>query len=99
MPLDHAAPLLVQIRLHAFGFAGSPPQTVTLVVNGRRLAPVAIHDAWETAEMETPADAWRAGVNRVRLDFGWTRRPIDVGLGNDPRPLSAAIDYVRVQQR
>jgi hypothetical protein len=97
VPLDHAAPLRVQVRLHAFAFPGAPPQTLTLVVNGRRLDPMAIHDGWETAEIDTPADAWRAGVNRVNLEFAWARRPQDVGLGGDTRPLAAAIDYFRVQ--
>jgi hypothetical protein len=99
VPLDHAAPLRVQVRAHAFAFAGAPPQSLTLVVNGRRLDPMPIHEGWETVEIDTAAELWRAGVNRVRLEFAWARRPQDVGLGNDPRPLSAAVDYFRVQQR
>ena len=30
IPLDHAAPLRVQVRLHAFAYPGAPPQTLTL---------------------------------------------------------------------
>ena len=30
VPLDHAAPLTVQLRIHAFGYAGAPGQTVNV---------------------------------------------------------------------
>ena len=30
IPLDHAAPLRVQVRLHAFAYPGAPPQTLTI---------------------------------------------------------------------
>ena len=36
IPLDHAAPLRVQVRLHAFAYPGAPPQTLTIAANGRR---------------------------------------------------------------
>ena len=96
VPLDHAAPLRLQIRLHAFAHPGAPPQTVILAVNGRLHGPVPVPGGWQVAELMVPADAWRAGVNHVDLQFAWERRPMDVGLGGDARPLSAAVDYVRV---
>jgi hypothetical protein len=40
--------------------------------------------------------AWRAGVNALTLQFAYAQRPVDVGLGGDPRPLAAAIDWIRV---
>ena len=99
VPLDHAAPLIVQVRLHSFGFPNAPAQTLTLNVNGRTFGPVPVHDAWETLEFATGRDAWRGGVNRVGLEFTWVHTPAEVGLGGDSRPLAAAVDYVRVQQR
>jgi hypothetical protein len=99
LPLDHAADITLQVRLHAFGFAGAAPQAVTISVNGRALDPVAIGPDWQVIQMETGAGIWRAGVNRLRFDFAWSARPVDVGLGADPRELAAAIDYVRVVKR
>lgn len=99
IPLDHAAPLRVQVRLHSFGYPGAPPQTLTVSVNGHTFGPVPVHDGWETLEFATDADAWRSGVNRLRLEFAWVRSPAEAGLGGDARPLAAAVDYVRVQQR
>lgn len=99
IPLDHPAALVLQVRLHAFGYPEAPPQTLTVTVNGRALPARTAGPDWETLEIETGADLWRAGVNRVRFDFEWTARPADVGLGGDRRPLSAAVDYVRVVKR
>jgi hypothetical protein len=99
VPLDHAAPLTVQVRLHAFGYPGAAPQTVSIFVNGRGHAPMPVSPGWETLALDVEEDAWRAGVNRVRLDFAWTKRPMDVGLGGDARPLAAAVDYLRVAVR
>jgi hypothetical protein len=99
IPLDHPAPLTIQIRLHAFAYPKAPPQTVVIVVNGQRLPAQPVPDGWETIEVPTGADVWRGGVNRLRLDFARATRPADVGLGGDGRLLSAAVDYVRVQVR
>jgi hypothetical protein len=99
IPLDHAAALTVQIRLHAFGFPNAPGQTLTVNVNAHTYGPVPLHDSWETLEFATNADAWRGGVNRMQLQFAWNRTPAEVGLGGDTRPLAAAVDYVRVLAR
>ena len=99
IPLDHAAPLIVQVRLHAFTYPGSTTQTLALTINGRTFGPVPVHDTWETLEFETGIDAWRTGVNRLRLDFAGARTPAEVGLGGDARSLAAAVDYVRIQAR
>jgi hypothetical protein len=96
IPLDRAAPLTVQVRLHAFGYPGSTGQTLALHVNGHTFGPSAVHDGWETVEFASGADVWRSGVNRLHLDFGSTHTPAEVGLGADTRPLAAAVDYVRV---
>jgi hypothetical protein len=86
----------VQVRLHAFGYPGSAGQTLAISVNGHTFGPVPVHDTWETAEFATGEDVWRSGVNRLRLEFGSTHTPAEVGAGADARPLAAAIDYVRV---
>jgi hypothetical protein len=101
IPLDRAAPLRIQARLHAFGYPGSPAQAVTFAANpgtraGAACAPVAVSTGWETAECTLDARAWRAGVNVLELRFRYAQRPMDVGAGADARPLAAAVDWVRV---
>ena len=96
IPLDHAAPLRIQVRLHAFAFPGSPPQTLTLSANGRSCATLQVPSDWQTIECALDETAWRAGVNELELRFAYAQRPIDVGAGGDLRPLAAAVDWVRV---
>jgi len=98
IPLDHAAPLRVQVRLHAFSYPGAPPQTLTISTGGSSGAclPVTVPAAWQTIECTLDASAWRAGVNTLALSFGYAQRPVDVGAGGDARPLAAAVDWVRV---
>jgi hypothetical protein len=99
IPLDHAAPLRVQVRLHAFAYPGSAPQSVGISVNNHAFAPVNVGAGWQTVEFATEASAWRAGVNRLRLDFAMVRSPAQAGLSGDGRPLAAAVDYIRLAAR
>jgi hypothetical protein len=96
IPLDHAATLRVQVRLHAFVYPGAPPQTVTIAANAHDCGTMPIGAAWQTVECTLDRSAWRAGVNDVSLQFAYAQRPMDVGMGGDPRPLAAAIDWIRV---
>jgi hypothetical protein len=116
LPLDHAAPLRVQIRLHAFAYPNAPAQTLTIDAKGRTClpadasakagppadapappaAPGVVSGGWQTIECTLDAGAWRAGVNAVTLQFAYAQRPMDVGVGADPRSLAAAIDWIRV---
>ncbi len=96
IPLDHAAPLRVQVRLHAFAYPGSPPQTLTLSAGGTTGSVLAVTPEWQTVECMLDRASWRAGVNELELRFAYAQRPIDVGAGGDQRPLAAAVDWVRV---
>jgi hypothetical protein len=96
IPLDHAATLRVQIRLHAFLYPGAPPQTVTIAANGRACGALPVPPQWDTIECTLDRPAWRAGVNELALRFSYAQRPADVGVGGDTRPLAAAIDWIRV---
>jgi hypothetical protein len=99
VPLDHAAPLIVQLRLRPFEYPGATQQTVVTTINGHSYGPVTVGNGWQTVEFATAQEDWRSGVNRVRLDFAWARRPVDVGVSGDARILAAAVDYVRVAVR
>jgi hypothetical protein len=98
VPLDHAANLRVDVRAQAFNYPGAPPQTVSLVVNGVAQPAVAVSPEWGMASFLVNREAWRSGVNRVALLFAQEARPADVGLGNDARSLSAAVDYVHLEE-
>lgn len=96
VPLDRAAQLRVQVRLHAFAYAGAPPQTLTLSANGPACAPLPVLPDWQTVECTLDVASWRGGVNTLTLSFAYAQRPVDVGVGGDSRSLAAAVDFVRV---
>jgi hypothetical protein len=101
IPLDHAAPLRLQVRLHAFAYPSAPPQTLTISANGSAnprdtCQPLPVTPDWQTVECTLGKASWRAGVNALELRFAYAQRPIDVGAGGDTRPLAAAVDWIRV---
>jgi hypothetical protein len=97
VPLDHAADLVLQVQVMPFVAPGASPVSLDLSVNGRRFGPFPLAPGWQRVDVTVPRDAWRAGVNRLELGTGRETRPVDVDLGSDDRPLSAAFDYVRVR--
>jgi len=99
VPLAHVADLDVRLRVRAFTFANSPIQTVTIDTGRATFGPLEVGPEWQTISVSTPSSAWRRGINRVHLRFARATRPVDVGAGGDVRPLSAAVDFLRVSQR
>jgi hypothetical protein len=98
VPLDRAAPIRIDVRLHAFNFPGAAPQNLMIRANRARCAPLTVGGDWQTAQCVLDRSAWRPGVNRIVLAFSRADRPMDVGMGPDGRALSAAVDYIRVTE-
>ncbi|MEZ5316037.1 MAG: glycosyltransferase family 39 protein [Vicinamibacterales bacterium] len=99
IPLDHAAPLDVRIRLRAFAPPGAPPQAVTIDTGRATFGPIEVPADWGDITVATDAAAWTAGLTRLRLRFAWAATPADL-LGNgDTRALAAGVDNVRVAVR
>jgi hypothetical protein len=98
VPLDHAGNLRVDVRAQAFNYPGAPPQTIGLVVNGVTVPAEPLSADWTVASFAVSASAWKSGVSRLTLVFDQEARPVDVGLGGDPRPLSAAVDYIHIEE-
>jgi hypothetical protein len=63
---------------------------------GHWCGPLPVTGDWQTIECTLDEASWRPGVNALTLRFGYSQRPVDVGLGGDPRPLAAAVDWIRV---
>jgi hypothetical protein len=96
VPLDHPAPLTVQLRMRAFTYPGSAPSLI-LWINGREFGPVSVVADWQQQDIPTGADAWTAGVNRVQLVWPMAAAPADVGTGRDRRELGGMVDWIRVE--
>jgi hypothetical protein len=92
IPLDHAAPLDVQIELRAS--PGTPPPRLTLDTGRARFGPVAVPPDWQRIVLTTPASAWRRGINRVRLELA-----SEAGPAGPAVETAAEVAYLRVQVR
>jgi hypothetical protein len=99
IPLDHAAALTFQVRLHAFVYPGWTRQAVTFFVNDRPFGPATVGGDWQNLDFVTESSVWHGGVNRLRMEFETTRSPAEVGLSGDTRQLAAAVDYFRFSVR
>ena len=96
VPLDHPAPLIVQLRLKPFSYPGAS-LNLAVRVNGRSFGPFPLGADWQRVDFPTDASTWRAGVNRVQLVWTGAAVPAAVGMGSDARELGGATDYVRIQ--
>jgi hypothetical protein len=96
LPLDHPAPLIVQLRVKPFSYPGAS-LNLAVRVNGRGFGPFALGADWQRVDFPTDASAWTAGVNRVQLVWMGAAVPAAVGMGGDGRELGGATDYVRIQ--
>lgn len=99
LPLARVAPLEVQIRARAFTYPGAPLQQLYLHTQTGSFGPVTVAGDWQVLAFDTPPEAWRAGLNRVRLQFTQAAAPVNVGLSGDTRALAAAVDDFRVTIR
>jgi hypothetical protein len=96
LPLDHPAPLTVQLRVKPFSYPGAS-LALAARINGRQYGPFPLGADWQRVDFPTDASIWRAGVNRVHLVWLGAAVPAAVGIGGDPRELGGMTDYVRIQ--
>lgn len=88
---------LVRFRCWPFGYTGGPPQTVTLFLNDRKIDTLTLGGGPGVYALQTPKDAWRRGVNEIKLVFAYAESPKDrVPGADDERTLSAAFDWLEI---
>ena len=77
IPLDHRAALDVQVRARAAVSGTQPAARLTVEIGGHRSAPIDLDGEWSLAIVSTPADAWHAGVNRLKLSVSGREIAVD----------------------
>ncbi len=94
IPSGHA---IIRIRLQPFMFPAFAGQSVDLQLGSQRCGRQMIVPGWQWLEWNVPANLLGGGPTTASLIFDHTTRPVDVGAGADPRPLSAAIDVIELR--
>jgi len=100
VPLRDMGDYTLTIGALPLAYPGSPPQTMTVQVNGHRLPDrLTLAPAWTPYTVTVPARLLHSGLNEIVLGFAWTAVPGKVLPGStDARPLAAAVDFVRLQK-
>ena len=72
------------------------PQTATAMLNGIALGTVTMARDWQTVRFMAPSRAWWIGFNQLELFLSFTVSPHEVGTGDDPRTLAAAVHRIDI---
>ncbi len=92
--IDFAPETVYTLALHALAFA--EPQVVTVWVEGQLIGTfTATPDAYQTFTLTLPA--LTEGARWLRLDYPPPESPAARGLSPDTRPLSIALDWLRLR--
>jgi arylsulfatase A-like enzyme len=94
-----AEPRSLELALRGWplAFEGAPEQRVSVAVNGRSVAEIALQPGPAEYRLPVPGDALRVGENRIALGYAWGRAPRDVIPGaSESRELAVAWDWLRV---
>jgi hypothetical protein len=95
--LDRQVP--VQVAFDALPLSrNKSPVTLRVSVNGIRAGEQRLESGWTRYEWQTPAAAWRKGLNEVVLQVSAVARPVDLGINSDTRTLGAAIADIELRQ-
>ncbi len=97
VPLRTLGDYMLTVRATPFAYAGRPPQTLTVRVNGDVVgAPITLADGWNEYSVLIPARALMSGLNGIVVTAAASAAPSEVLAGNtDTRRLSVAVDWVR----
>jgi len=83
-PFDYQLRLNGEPSRHPAGWR----QTVSISVNGNRVATITAADGWQILETRVPASFWRKGLNEIQLLYGWTVEAGSVYGGSDDRQIA-----------
>jgi hypothetical protein len=87
----------MELRLLPFIFPDSPPQSMTIVVNGKPMEELTVAtQAWRSYTVPLPKVHLKRGINTFRFLYRYAVSPASVIPGaQDPRRLGVAFDFVR----
>ncbi len=82
LPAAGGASYRLTLTAQPFDFPGAAAQTVTPLLNGRRLETRTLTPGWAAYTWDAPAEYVRPGLNELRLEFARLDAPAEVVPGN-----------------
>ena len=92
--VSRVRPIVMRFRCRPFLPPDEASQTVDLSVDAFEIATVALQPGMHEYSVEIPETAIEAGRNRIRIEYGFSASPEDLGLSSDSRPLAVAWDWI-----
>jgi peptidoglycan/LPS O-acetylase OafA/YrhL len=90
-PIPHDRDVRMDFEALPFVYQGSPPQHVTIVLNGTQIGDIALGPGLQRYSVSMPAAALRDAVDVIELRYAYARRPKDViNTATDSRTLAVA---------
>jgi len=81
-----------------YSYEGTPPQVLSVSLNGTRIESMAMRAGWHIYELPLPPELVNIGWNEIDLGFAESLRPADFDpLSNDRRTLAA--EFRRIELR
>ena len=72
-------------------------QQLSASLNGTVIGTLTLKDGWQHVELPAPGRAWQIGVNELTLFLSSAVSPKELGLSDDARKLSLAVDRLTVR--
>ena len=72
-------------------------QQLSASLNGTVLGTVTLKEGWQHVELPAPGRVWQIGVNELTLFLSSAVSPQELGLSDDGRKLSLAVDRLMVR--
>ncbi len=100
--VDELSDYQLSFRCRPFLYEGSPPQELTVSINGTPLKTIILEDGWNTYSIEASRSRIQEvapGFFRVRFTYSNVVRPADVVTqSGDKRQLAVAFDFAALQK-
>lgn len=87
------------VRCLPFLLPGSPPQGMTVLLNGQELSARELLPTWHEARFPLPSRFAQGPVNTLEFRFAFASAPSELNPSGDPRRLAAAFDELAVVPR
>jgi hypothetical protein len=86
---------VLEVRMLPLRYPGSPPQTVSIDVNGAPRVTLVLDPEWAVYRIPLRASSFRNGLNTVTFRYGYAIAPASMIPGSsDTRTLAVAFDYL-----
>lgn len=89
---------VLELRVRPMTYPGSPPQTLSLEVNGIPQTTLVLEPGWAVYRVALPAASFRTGLNTLTFRYGYAVAPARVIAGSsDERLLAVAFDAIELK--